>query len=434
MAYSDDDIRELYLETDKFLIDGDKFNDKVASLEDLQKRLKRKAKFKEVNFQDKCEGNNSLGDLLLKYAAEDDNSRVKGFLITNGFKLSQQGQVAAATNEEEEQKTPDIAENKVETSSADSSNSRDAQFTMSYDKIKEIVANNPDITTEGFKKELKEKNIKRVRKDHYTLLGYAVDSKGPNITHNTHDRTIFLQIIKLLANLKTKVDTATENKHLKTGLSEAIRTKQADVIEILLNSGKFNEKEKLDALIFAIMTEYTQGVKLLLGHVSNENMQAALKVTMNKEQTVQIQEITQVLLDFITSETPSVKENKPVPPIPTKKTNVGSTTASSDDNNSHCFTNAQFSPPNEEETKYKESKENFHISLRNDVVGVVITGLLIAAAVMVPSVAGAVVCGIVAALVAIAAGLHVKNSTLPSYKEMEKNRVEHVVDCTKVVT
>ncbi|NUX01636.1 hypothetical protein GO685_04015 [Wolbachia endosymbiont of Madathamugadia hiepei] len=85
----------------------------------------------------------------------------------------------------------------------------------------------------------------------------------------------------------------------------------------------------------------------MLGHVSNEKMQAALKVTMNKEQTVQIQEITQVLLDFITSKTPNVKGNKPVPPISTKKTDNG-------------FTNAQFSPPNEKETKYKESKENFH--------------------------------------------------------------------------
>lgn len=44
MAYSDDDIRELCLETGKILINGDKYNDKVASLEDLQNRLRRKAK------------------------------------------------------------------------------------------------------------------------------------------------------------------------------------------------------------------------------------------------------------------------------------------------------------------------------------------------------------------------------------------------------
>ncbi|MDG7056678.1 MAG: hypothetical protein LKM43_00790 [Wolbachia endosymbiont of Penenirmus auritus] len=290
---------------------------------------------------------------------------------------------------------------------------------LTYEEIKEIVTHNPNITAVEFKKELKGRNIKRVRGDHYTLLGYVVASKGPNITH-THNRTIFLQIVKLLASLKTKVDTATENKCLKAGLSEAIGTKQADVIEILLNSGKFNKKEKLDALIFATMTEYTQGVKLLLGHVSSENMQAALKVTINKEQTVQIQEITQMLLDFITSETPNVKENKPASPIPTKETGTGPTAEPSNDNKFYDFKNPQFSPPNEEETKYKESKENFHISLRNDVVGVVITGLFIAAAVMVPSVAGAVVCGIVAALALVATGLHVKDSTLPSYKEMRE--------------
>ncbi|NUX01635.1 hypothetical protein GO685_04010 [Wolbachia endosymbiont of Madathamugadia hiepei] len=54
------------------------------------------------------------------------------------------------------------------------------------------------------------------------------------------------------------------------------------------------------------------------------------------------------------------------------------------------------------------------------------TGLFIAAAVMVPSIAGAAVCGIVAALALVATGLHVKDSTLPSYTAMKENKVEHV--------
>ncbi|WP_353286927.1 hypothetical protein [Wolbachia endosymbiont (group A) of Anthophora plumipes] len=99
---------------------------------------------------------------------------------------------------------------------------------------------------------------------------------------------------------------------------------------------------------------------------------------------------------------------------------------SSGNDKSSNLTNAQFSVPNEKEAKYKESKENFYTSLTKDVVGVVITGLFIAAAVMVPFAAGAVVCGVIAALVATYIGLHVKNSTLPSYREMEKNKVEHV--------
>ncbi|MGL9681602.1 MAG: hypothetical protein ACR5K2_01105 [Wolbachia sp.] len=53
---------------------------------------------------------------------------------------------------------------------------------------------------------------------------------------------------------------------------------------------------------------------------------------------------------------------------------------------------------NEEETKYKESKEYFYISLRNDVIEVIITGLFITAAAMVPSIAGAAVYCIVALL------------------------------------
>lgn len=100
MAYSDDDIRELYLEIDKILINGDKYNDKVAGLENLQNRLRRKAKFKDIDFQSKCEGDNSLGDLLLKYATEEDNLRVKNFLIINGFKLPQKEQMTAEINEE----------------------------------------------------------------------------------------------------------------------------------------------------------------------------------------------------------------------------------------------------------------------------------------------------------------------------------------------
>lgn len=67
--------------------------------------------------------------------------------------------------------------------------------------------------------------------------------------------------------------------------------------------------------------------------------------------------------------------------------------------------------------------------MTKDVVGVVITGLFITAAVMVPFVAGAVVCGVIAALVAIATGWHIKSSTLPTYREMRENEVERVTGC-----
>ncbi|BFD47113.1 MAG: hypothetical protein DMENIID0003_01870 [Wolbachia endosymbiont of Sergentomyia squamirostris] len=110
-------------------------------------------------------------------------------------------------------------------------------------------------------------------------------------------------------------------------------------------------------------------------------------------------------------------------------TGIDQTATPNNDNKANGFVDAQFSMPNEQETKYKESKKDFYTSLTKDVVGVVITGLFITAAVMVPFVAGAVVCSVIAALIAIYTGLHVKNSTLPSYREMRENEVERVTGC-----
>lgn len=56
---------------------------------------------------------------------------------------------------------------------------------------------------------------------------------------------------------------------------------------------------------------------------------------------------------------------------------------------------------------------------------VIIAGLFVAA-VMVPSLAGAWVCSVLAILVVIVTGLHVKNFTLPSYSEIRENKVEPV--------
>lgn len=88
----------------------------LASLKDLQKE----PKWKEINFQDKCEGGNSLGDLLLKHATENDNSRVKDFLLKNGCEPLQQEQITAAINEEEE--APNVEENRADSNEVDSSN------------------------------------------------------------------------------------------------------------------------------------------------------------------------------------------------------------------------------------------------------------------------------------------------------------------------
>ncbi|WP_353274282.1 MULTISPECIES: ankyrin repeat domain-containing protein [unclassified Wolbachia] len=114
----------------------------------------------------------------------------------------------------------------------------------------------------------------------------------------------------------------------------------------------------------------------------------------------------------------SGNNNKNETPISTR---ADPTVTPNNDKKANGFIDAQFSPPHKKETKYKES---FYTSLRSDVIGVVITGLFVATAVIVPSVAGAVICGVVAVLVTIVTGLHVKNSTLPSYREMKENKVE----------
>ncbi|WP_225537172.1 hypothetical protein [Wolbachia endosymbiont of Mansonella perstans] len=65
--------------------------------------------------------------------------------------------MTAEVNEEEEQKTLNIAGNKTEASSADYDNFRDIEFTLSYDKIKEIAPKNPNITVKEFYKKLKKR-------------------------------------------------------------------------------------------------------------------------------------------------------------------------------------------------------------------------------------------------------------------------------------
>ncbi|WP_245609479.1 hypothetical protein [Wolbachia endosymbiont of Trichogramma pretiosum] len=48
----------------------------------MQNRLRRKAKFKDIDLQSKCEGNNSLGDLILKFVYENDYLRVRESFLT----------------------------------------------------------------------------------------------------------------------------------------------------------------------------------------------------------------------------------------------------------------------------------------------------------------------------------------------------------------
>ncbi|WP_265045189.1 MULTISPECIES: hypothetical protein [unclassified Wolbachia] len=87
-------------------------------------------------------------------------------------------------------------------------------------------------------------------------------------------------------------------------------------------------------------------------------------------------------------------------------------------------TNQTATEINKQKTGWKESKKLFYTSLKNDAIGIMITGLLIAATIVVPSIVGAVIFGAVAALCAVTTVLHIKNSTLPSYRKIEEPEVE----------
>ncbi|WP_259348778.1 ankyrin repeat domain-containing protein [Wolbachia pipientis] len=385
MSYSNDDIENLVSHIARML----QYTEDI-DLEDLLKG----SRWKEVNFQDKCEGGNSLEDLLLKHATENNNPRIKDLFLRNGFKLPQQEQIAEAINKEKE--APNVEENKSDSNEVNPGNSKAAQFSTSYDKIKEIVTKNPDITAGKFNEELKKEKIdtKITNQDGWTLPYYAVRSEGPYITG---DRSIFLKVVELFTSLNIGIDF--KDTASRTVLGMAAVNKQADVVRMLLDSGKFNEEEKFNALRSAIVQGNVQEVEAFLGYVNDESRRAALGLAMNSAQ----EEITQVLLNFITSETPNAEENiVPAPPIVTEananqpvsssvngqsnhnnknktpvipeETNTKQTATPNNDNKANGFVDAQFSMPNEQETKYKESKKDFYTSLTKDVVGVVITG------------------------------------------------------------
>ncbi|WP_353288171.1 ankyrin repeat domain-containing protein [Wolbachia endosymbiont (group B) of Gerris lacustris] len=273
-------------------------------------------------------------------------------------------------------------------------------------------------------------------------------------------------------------------------LNTAPHNESTEIMKILLNNKRFTEEEKVQALSDASIDGDPPKVSLLLKHMqgipqaSIRNLLIIIKESqssLGKELKIDSEfkgdpnnsdhrkyysniAIIKLLESSIEKKqekqkTSNVKEiriepsksngnidNRPVatvPPVSTSgnnnknetpiSTRVGPTVTPNNDKKANGFVDAQFSPQHKKETKYKESKGSFYTSLSIDVVGVVITGLFIAAAVIVPSVAGALVCSVLAILVVMATGLHVKNFTLPSYREMRENKVEPVNPITQML-
>ncbi|MFP3036361.1 MAG: ankyrin repeat domain-containing protein [Wolbachia sp.] len=156
---------------------------------------------------------------------------------------------------------------------------------LTYEKIKEIVTNNHDITAEELRKE--KIDIKITNQDNWTLLYYAVRSEVPYITGG---RSIFLKVVKLL-NSGIKVNGIQDTAY--TLLDRAVITKQADIVKILLESGKFNEKEKLQALNSAIVQGNIQEFEVFLDYIDHAKILEALNKASCDENT----DIMKVLLD-----------------------------------------------------------------------------------------------------------------------------------------
>ncbi|WCR53404.1 MAG: hypothetical protein PG981_000426 [Wolbachia endosymbiont of Ctenocephalides orientis wCori] len=138
------------------------------------------------------------------------------------------------------------------------------QSTISYTKIEEILAKNPNIQPQEFYNELTREigiDIKI-----FDLFADAIRSEGSGISNN---RDMFLEAVKLLACSEIEINSL-KNTASRNLLDIAAISKQSDVIRILLESNEFNETEKSKASNLATIQGNTQGAHLLLNHVNAE--------------------------------------------------------------------------------------------------------------------------------------------------------------------
>ncbi len=369
----------------------------------------------------------------------------------------------SATNKK--QNTPNVEENGAGSSSSNITTLNDGDIRNLCLDIERITKWDNTVTSlEDLQKRLKRNKTNfQGKREQNAVLEYAIKDEKLDVIKFLLKNGITI-INAIGQEGRYYVSKIEEDKSILCSVVSHTNDSNAEILSTLLRNinaeqSKLNHEDELyilyqqlkdDAFCTAIAENNSVAATVLI-----QNDQETRVSAVNKDETPVVTGTDQVVT------TPSVEENrtepnknisnKPtatVPPILTKKTNLttvpnsgngrsvsnkpvspvvlinaGTPAMSSGNDKSSNLTNAQFSRPNEKETKYKE---NFYTSLTKDAVGVVITGLFIAAAVMVSFVAGAAICGIVAALVAVCTGLHIKNSTLPGYREMEENKIEHV--------
>ncbi|MFP3022222.1 MAG: ankyrin repeat domain-containing protein [Wolbachia sp.] len=440
MAYSDDDVKKFYRKIAAIL----KFDNRgITSLEDLIKE----GSWKEINFQDKCEEGHSLGDLLLKLADENGDLYIRAFFLRNGFKLPEQEQVAAA-NEEEEQNTPDVEESRADSNEVSSSNSRTTQFPILYNSndvqnlylnINEIVKQKPQASLEELSKELNTKiDFKQKFHNGYVLgdllLALAIEKSNLDFI-----KFLFKNELKIISIVSQQEGTCHISKTIngQSVLSHAVHFSNTEILDLLLqNVNAEQSKLRPESNLYKLCQQLKNNALSKAMDIGNEALVTLLISAIEEKQ--EISNVEEIKPRSGSNGNVISRPVATVPPVSTNddnhnnkneapvSTRTGPTVTPNNDNKANGLVDAQFSPPHEKETKYKKSKESFYTSLRNDVVGVVVTGLFIAAAVMVPSLAGALVCSVLAILVVMVTGLHVKNFTLPSYREMKENKVEPV--------
>ena len=350
------------------------------------------------------------------------------------------------------QNTPDGAESNVSNTSTGLTLNNDDIRNLCLD-IDRVTKQDSTVTSfEDLQKRLRRKGINLQSKcEKNAVLEYAIKDQNLNVIKFLlqNGMTIINAIGQEGRYYVSKIEgeksilcfvvsyTDDDNAEILSTLLQSVNAEQSK-LDPESELYRLYQQLKDDAFCTAIAENNSVAATVLI-----QNDQETRASAVNKDETPVVTGTDQVVT------TPSVEENrtepnknisnKPTataPPVSTNgnnnkneapvSTRTGPTVTPNNDKKANGFVEAQFSPPHEKETKYKKSKESFYASLRSDVVGVVIAGLFVAAAVTVPSLAGALVCSVLAILVVMVTGLHVKNFTLPSYSEMRENKVEPV--------
>ncbi|MDR2609629.1 MAG: ankyrin repeat domain-containing protein [Rickettsiales bacterium] len=157
---------------------------------------------------------------------------------------------------------------------------------LTYEKIKEIVTNNPGITAQEFGEELKQSGTTDTKI--CDLFMDVIRLRGADISN---DRDTFLKTVELLVKSNIKIDIGDTVSN--TVLDYAVVGGQLDVIKMLLGSDKFNPEKKLHALNSAIVQGNVQEFEVFLDYLNHESILEALNTSHRNEST----EIMKVLLD-----------------------------------------------------------------------------------------------------------------------------------------